>query len=330
MAEKNDETTEPTTRREALEQAVAAAGEPTEVETTSEEVLEPLEAPEHWPAEHRERFRAADREWQEWHVDRDKAQSSAYTQRNQALAEEKRAIEPLQAAIKPWEHYLEQIGAAAPAMIGSLMSLEHAMRSGTPQQKYQSWVQFGEAYGLKPLQQRQHQGQRWGQGAPSYEEQIAAATAPLYQQNQQLQQHIMQREQQQQQYAQQQQIAQGEAMIEEFRAAKGENGKPLHPYFDELTQDMEDMGAAIAQRGGKPDIADLYERASRSNPAVYAKIQGDLKHAAKAEETKRAKQAEKDARATGGLAGGGGGGSAQPKSRKELLMEGLAEMRAAS
>ena len=109
-------------------------------------------------------------------------------------------------------------------------------------------------------------------------------------------------------------------VIERFRIEKGADGKPAHPYIDELLDDMTALAQARAAAGQTPDIAELYEAASWSNPSVRAKVQAAQKAADRAKTKKADQERARRARtASSGLAGSGGGTAAQPRSRREEI-----------
>ena len=278
---------------------------------------EPLDPPEHWDAEVRDRFRSTPREWQEWLVERDKAMTAAHTRRSQEIA-------PLRRVAEQWNPFFQQLGAPPDAYLNDLLMREHQLATGDPNTRAHILMQRAQQLGI-PLTLPQQQQEAAPEDDPlGIGAQIAAAIGPIAQQNQQLQQAYQQQAYQQQAYQAQQAESMGQATIADFRSAKGEDGKPSHPYFDELIGEMEREAAYIVQGGGRPDIAQLYENAKWSNPTVRAKILKDQEHAAKAARD----QTARDSRATGGLTGGSGGGSAQPKTRDELLAEELDKMMA--
>ena len=298
-------------RREAI--AGALADPEPEAQTEQQEQQETaIEPPEHWEPDVRERFRSADPEWQKWLVERDQAIAEQQQQQQQQWA-------PIQQAVQPWQGYLNQIQADPGTMLNQLMPYEFQLRTGSPQQKYAALMQLAQQYGVQPPQGPPDEKQLQEQDPLGFRRDIASSLQPLMQSQQQLAQQI----QAMQQHTAQSQTVAKRGELEVFRDAKDDKGRAKNPYFDELLPDMMELAeTAIARGGPRPDIQTLYAKASRLNEKVWAKMQND--------QAAVKKQAEKDQKAAGGLAGSGGGGGTKPKTRIELLREGLAEMRRAS
>ena len=141
---------------------------------------------------------------------------------------------------------------------------------------------------------------------------IQAALNPVMQQVQQLNGSV----QQQQGHSQQAGVAAGQKNIDEFRDRKGADGKPAHPYFPEVFDDMLAMAQAKVAAGQPPDIAELYESAIWSNASVRAKVQAAERHTSRQAEQQRQTRAKT---AAGSLAGGGGSQTEQPKGIRESV-----------
>ena len=141
---------------------------------------------------------------------------------------------------------------------------------------------------------------------------IQAAVGPIAQQVQQMNGNM----QQQQGYSQQASAAAAQQNIEKFRNSKGSDGKPEHPYYAEVEQDMLAMAQAKQATGQPLDIAELYENAIWSNASVRAKMQAAERHESRQTEQQRQARAKT---ASGSLAGGGGSQAEQPKGIRESL-----------
>ena len=285
-------------------------GEPTDGAVTGTEGAEPepepepLSAPHHWPAEHQERFTKADREWQQWLLDRDKDMTAAHTRRSQEIA-------PFRQSVERWQPVLQEMGATPDRMFDMIMENVYMLRAGTPAQKQNVLLSLARDFGVDF-------GQPEG---PSEEEdpfgvhaQVQAETAELRQEIERL------RGGHHQQTVAQQQAAVNAAaqQIQAFVDEKGADGKPAHPYFDEVRGEMEVMAQARAQSGQPIDIASLYDAACWATPSVRAKLQLVEKNKAQAEQAQRTKRART---AGGGLAGGGGGAKEQPDDLRKILEE---------
>ena len=280
----------------------AKAAEVEEVEAKPE----PLDAPHHWAVEHQELFRGLDPKAQSFLMDRSREMDAAHTKRSQEIA-------PLRNAAEKWNPYLSQIQAEASQVFDSLMQHEYGLRTGTNEQKMNILLGLARDYGV-------NFGQNGNGEMPSAEEdpfgiheKIQAAVNPVMQQVQQLNGSF-----QQQGYSQQQASQAAEQKnIEEFRDRKGADGKPAHPYFSEVFDDMLAMAQTQKTAGQTPDLAQLYDQAIWSNASVRAKVQAAERHTSKQAEQQRQKRASI---ASGSLAGGGGSQTEQPEGIRDSLV----------
>ena len=285
-------------------------GEPLEEKVKEDEGAEaepePLDAPHHWAVEHQEMFRGLDRKAQSFLMDRSRDMDAAHTKRSQEIA-------PLRNTADKWNPYLSQMQADPAQTFDSLMQYEYGLRTGTNEQKAQILLGLARDYGVSMAPPN-------GNGeTPSAEEdpfeiqqKIQAALNPVMQQVQQLNGSF----QQQQGYSQQASQAAEQKNIEEFRDRKGADGKPAHPYFSEVFDDMLAMAQTQKTAGQTPDLAQLYEQATWSNASVRAKMQAAERHTSKQAEQQRQKRASI---ASGSLAGGGGSQPEQPEGIRETV-----------
>lgn len=327
----NGQPLEPESRRDALASALntdtsgsqpapgAASSEPGTGTGTGEGGDEqPLEPPTGWSAEDREEFRGATRKQQEFLLRTYRGMESAHTKRSQEVA-------PFRRVVQEFEPYLQRLGTTADRYFRALGDFEHTMRTGTNEERIDALFRFAQRYNVDftngngdGRRRRSPQDDPFGVDA-----QVDEHVRPLRRENSDLRRRLDDREEREMQ----RQAEEAATAVREFESAKGEDGKPLHPYFQEVRIEMAEEAQALLDRGITPDLSKLYERATWANPDVRAKILKDQEHAARAKVNGDRIQAQKDARATGGLAGGGGGGAAQPKSRLDLLKEGVRAMR---
>lgn len=90
----------------------------------------------------------------------------------------------------------------------------------------------------------------------------------------------------------QQQLAAYAAQIAEFSGAKDARGQPLRPYFDDVRANM----ARLMTAGEATSLEDAYEKATRINGDVWAKIEAQKEAARHAEATARAAKAQAEAK----------------------------------
>ena len=292
---------------EVTAEAKPAPGEPA-AEEKAEEVEkepEPLDAPTHWAVEHQEMFRGLDPAAQSFLMDRSKDMEAAHTKRSQEIA-------PLRNATEKWTPYLSQMKVDPATTFDSLMQYEYGLRTGTNEQKINILLGLARDYSVNMAQNGNGEPPSAEEDPFEIQQKIQAAVGPIVQQVQQMNGNM----QQQQGYSQQASVAAAQQNIEQFRNSKGADGKPAHPYYAEVEQDMLAMAQAKQAAGQPLDIAELYEQAIWSNASVRAKMQAAERHTSKQAEQQRQTRAKT---AAGSLAGGGGSQTDQPKDRRATI-----------
>ena len=295
----------------AAEEVTAEAnpepGEPLKEEAEEvEKQPEPLDAPTHWAVEHQEMFRGLDPKAQAFLMDRSKDMEAAHTKRSQEIA-------PLRNAAEKWTPYLNQMQAEPSQVFDTLMQHEYGLRTGTNEQRIQILLGLARDYGVNMAQNGNGEPPSAEEDPFGVTEKIQAAVGPIVQQVQQMNGNM----QQQQGYSQQASVAAAQQNIEQFRNSKGADGKPAHPYYAEVEQDMLAMAQAKQAAGQPLDIAELYEQATWTSASVRAKMQAAERHTSKQAEQQRQKRASI---ASGSLSGGGGSSQTeQPKGIRESI-----------
>ena len=294
---------------EAAEAAEGSEGQEGGAEAAGAEQPEPLEAPEHWDAGVRERFAQADRAWQEWLLERSREMDAAHTRRSQELA----PLKPFREAAEQWSPYLQQIGATPDRMFSDLMQTEYALRTGTNADRKQILIGLAQRYNVdfEAPAEASPEDDPFG-----VQKMVREAVAPLQQRIEAVNGGF------QQQQAAAQAAAREEAarIVRGFEDEKGADGKPAHPYFQEVRTRMRSMAQAAEAAGQPVDIASIYEAACWSDPSVRAKMLAEEKRAGQASKRREEQERAKKARAAvGGLGGSGGGGKVQPRSRLKQL-----------
>lgn len=113
-----------------------------------------------------------------------------------------------------------------------------------------------------------------------------------------------------QQGAQEQALASVSAQIASFADAKGPDGQPLRPYFDECLHDIQLIVQAQREAGQRVDLESAYGKAVRMNDAVWMRVQSQQAERDRAE---RAAAAEKAKRAGFNVTGSGTGAGNEGK-----------------
>ena len=240
-------------------------GDDQESEDETEPEGSPLEAPQHWSAEDRERFAAMPKNAQEWALERDKAMTADYTRKTQEIAETRNRYQQIDQTLEPVRAALQANGITEAGYIQRLMEADRRLQ--TDPVRTIKWLAQNAGVDLATLEP--------GEGSET-DPQIAA----LRNQVQQLSEHLTTRERAEAEARQQETIS----TIENFQTATDEAGNPQYPHFEALRSTM----GALIKAGHAAGLEDAYNKAIRLDDTLY---QQQLE----AERTK-AKQAEEKLR----------------------------------
>ncbi len=246
-----------------------AEASPTVVEAQTDPALKPVEAPRNFTADQKAQFAKLNREVQEWVATIEREREAVDTRRSQEAAELKRTAEPFLNAIAPYRQYLEQIAPQVrqtpDQMIGAILSAEHTLRTGNPQQKAQAFAQLAQQYQVDLA------ALTGGQQA-AYHQPQQPAFDPYAQRLTALEQRL-------QQEREEQQARETSIQIDNFKNAKDETGQPKYPHFERLR-------SAMALSLANNEVATLDE--------AYAKAYGPIKELVESEVAARQTAAEKE------------------------------------
>jgi hypothetical protein len=199
------------------------------------------------------------------------------TRREQEAAEYRKRTDPLWNVVQPFEQRYALQGIPVHQGVQQLFQAAELLNTN-PDQAF-PWL-AGSYRPQNPQEALMRLAQSWGvdlnaamQEQPYIDPTVTALLNPLQQQVQQLQQAIGQ-----QQAAQQHQ--QHNALVSEisdFEAAKDENGKPLHPHFATVFDDM----VALVKMGRATDLDTAYRMAVQFSPQLQTQSQGEAAEAAR-------------------------------------------------
>lgn len=242
-----------------------------------ESAPEPLSPHEHWPVAVKERFSKADRDWQQFLLEREKQYSQGINQITGKYTPIQRNWDRIQEVISPHRQAFQMMGMDDIGAIQYLTNLHAAIQSN-PQQGLQ-WL--AQRFGVD-LNQLADPGQ--SQGSPEV---------------QALQQQIQNMERQLQQFGSQyssNQLQTLEAQIGELFQAKDEKGQPRFPFIDDVVQDMV-VFIKGKRASGEPvtvqSLQDIYDRAVHANPVTRAKLSESAARKADEERKRKADQARR-------------------------------------
>ncbi len=275
-----------------------------ETETETEEP--DIEPPDDWKAENQEAFRKLPKEAKAFISERQKEWTERYEPAAREAQQLRQAIEPFAQVLAPYNDYFQRSGIHPAQHIGTLLALakqaqeqpeqflreqarahgvDLAKLAGAPATEEEEWVDPA----IKSLEQRFQAElarrdeiiQRLGGGVGTMQQQRVEA-----------------------------ETNQVRSALQQFVSEADESGRPKHPYFNEVREDM-----AVLLRGGRArDLADAYERAVHANPETRAKLAAAERSAAERRAVKEAREkAEQARRAGGSVVGEGAAGPNSPQ-----------------
>lgn len=271
--------------------------------TVSGEPKTALEPPRHWPEADRTLFAKAPPEIQQRWIAREGETQKGLDQKFQEIAGFRREREQLDEMFAPFARDLELGGTSRTQFIGSLLGAHRYLRESPKE----AVLWLCEQYGVDPAVLN----------APS---EANPQLEPLIKGFQTLEQKVNGFFTQQQQA----EHATNLSRVQQFAEAKDEKGTLLHPYFDEVAEDV--LALIRAQPQGRKDIDLAYKKAVRMNDAVWEKEQtrmGTVKAAA----TQDAKKAEIDKAKRAGVTSKSkeANGTTRPSTLRDELEAGFAD-----
>lgn len=200
--------------------------------------------------------------------------------------------EKIQRIIQPYEPALRASGQNTEQVIQILLDASYRLSQGTPQQKAQYLLQVAQESGadLQSLLNHANNTQNTGQNTSTQDNYVR-----------QLEQRLAQLEgnyQQQATLSQQQQEQQVLSEIESFKNAVDESGRPKHPYFENVENDMAALITMAKQQGRPvPTLSQAYEQAvwanTQTREALLLKQQKEAQARKEAEASRKAEEAER-------------------------------------
>lgn len=267
----------------ASNQAAPAAADPS---------LDP-QPPEHWSQLEKDRFGALPTAIKPLYLEKITSLEKGYQQKFERLAAAEKTHAGIEEVFAPLSGDLQQYRMTPLDAVKYLVATQQAMRRdprGTLQKLANDYgIDLGNVAASPGAQAQAGSqpaaGDATGYLDPAAERDIAALKAqfgPVTQTVQQLTQAI----QQQAQAEQRRQYEASVGAVQSFAAAKGPDGKPLHPYYADVREDM----AKLWEKGIAKTLPEAYEFACQRNPEIKAALQrqAEVGWAAKREAERKA------------------------------------------
>lgn len=218
-----------------------------------------VEMPGHWDPQFKEDFDKLPPNAKQFLVNRHKDMEADYTRKRQSDADAMREFEPVRQIMAPFRQQLQANNMSEAQLIMNWARAENQLNTdpvGAIKRIADYYgVDLAEAAALPAA----YTGQQPSGNPNGY--QADPVIQNLTHQVQSLSQTITG-----------QQAAAAGQQIDAFADQKDDKGQPLHPYFDDVIQDMMQLAQLDKSQGKQPQIDDLYERACWMNTAIREKL----------------------------------------------------------
>lgn len=210
----------------------------------------PLEAPKHWDERFKAQFGKVPKEVQSLWLEWDKTQARSYDTKFQEVAAFRRERDRFDEMFRPYERDLQLAGTDRGQFVQSLLA-GHRYLQESPRE---AMLWLAQQYGVDP---------KALMDAPAQDDpKFAGLMSEVAGLKQQLTGFTSS--------AQQREHAERVQHVRGFAEAKGPDGKPLRPYFNELKADV-----LTLVRAGVTDLQQAYDKALRMNDEVFSKYQAE-------------------------------------------------------
>ena len=265
-----------------------------------------IDPPAEWKAEDQEAFRKMPKEAKEFVTRQQREWNEKYAPVVERTQRMQQTFEPIARALAPYSEYFQRAGMHPAQYVEQLISLARQAQ----EQPEQFLREQARAHGVdlaKLVQPAEPAAEEWEDPAvKSVRDEMRAELAKRDAEIQRLTGGVNS-------YAQQNEMAarqQTQGAVREFVSAADESGKPKHPYFNEVREDM----ALLLNAGRARDLADAYERAVYANPETRAKLAAAQRVADERRAVKESRErAEQARRAGGSVVGEGAAGPNAPQ-----------------
>jgi hypothetical protein len=304
--DKAEQPESPVEQPEKVEEPEASEAEDEETEIADEDEQEAeeapaIETPEALNAAQKEAFAAIPDEAKKIVSELYDSMKADYTRKTQGLADQGRLATEFQQTVQPYEALIRAEGGTPIGAVKDLLNTAYLLRQGTPQQKLSLIAQTAQQFGVDLSQLSQ-----------GYDPNSTVA---------QLQNELHGLKQTLNQYTTSQtQAVESQAIetIQGFQSAVGDDGNPLHPYFEDVKIEM----GALLEKGSAKDLEEAYDMAVNANPRTRAILRENEGKATQLRLARERKEKAAKAKKAEGLPSGKPGASAsKPKTLAEELSE---------
>ncbi|MGD9650337.1 MAG: hypothetical protein AB7U41_06085 [Dongiaceae bacterium] len=268
-------------------------------DNTNEFSIDESGAPKHWSNEDKAIFTALDSQTKEWLLNRHKSMEGDYTRKTQDLSSQRRKYDSLETLLQPLREDLEGLGLDEITGIQHLIAVYQQLKTN-PEQTLQN---LQRAYGLE------------SKNTALSPPELQRLEAELHQMKQQFGSQLT--------HSRYLGVLQGQQEIRRFVSEKDASGAAKYPHFQAVLPEMVALARMDLQMGKRPNLQNLYERASWSSEAARPHYLADQQKATIKELEQAAKAKALAARNAGASINGAPQGQGASKPRERTLREEL-------
>lgn len=275
-----------------------------EVSAEPQVTPEPLEPHPRWDEGTRARFSKADREWQQWLLDREREMEGSFTRKTQDLAKKERESTPILEAIEPYRDMLFQYRVEPQVAVGRILKAQSELDNPETHLQALSRLVYSYGHSFQKLAELEARQNGYSQMDPRLQA-LYSEVQDLRAWRDRSQEEIQERDQ----ANTEQEVVQ---RVQAWAQEKDANGKPLRPYFNHVVQPMMGLVSIIQsapENQGKSESELLqlaYDEAVKPYQALME------------EERKAAVAKSKAAKSAGASFNGTSGGVAAPEKAKSF------------
>ena len=229
-------------------------------------------APDNWSAEHKKAFEKLDADGKKFLLDRHSAMEADYTKKTTELANQRKDYETIDKIFAPHETAMKAQGFTKASMVQAWANVELELMD--PSKRANTISRIIGAYKIPADDIARLLGVTRPAPAPANGAQPQAQPQPEAEQPWQRELGaIKQRLDMEDRQRYEARASELNTQITSFRTEADKDGNPLHPYFDDVEQDMVRLVAGAQARGEPvPPVSKLYEDAVWANPTTRSKM----------------------------------------------------------
>ena len=269
-----------------------------ESEPESEPELPPIDPPRSWDRKAKEQFKSFPREAQEIIAARQRDIDSDYLRKTEALADTQKRYEGLDRVLKPHMPSLSERGIEPATLVQQALAVDARLRSN-PVEGIR-WLCQNLHVDPRQLLQVTPPGQNGTPQLPAYSPELAALQNKITQ----LEQGIKSGKEAERHRV----VSESQRVIDAFIEEEDESGESMHPFYQELEDEMIPIVARLRQE--EPQFSqyellkEAYERAQWANPKIRKELLERQQVTQKEEKARKAEEAIEKSRTISGSPGG--------------------------